>query len=251
MLKVSSFNIKCLGTNGIYQGEFGTEKRTGFIRDFLSENLFDSDVIFLQEIVDVSLLKQVLPSNFKIITYEHPFKKHQFIVVAYRFKTCVISSMEKIPESAINTTVSRPAVFLNLTLLNNNEKAPKFNLVGLHIKSGEKKEHIRDYQISTVVNYLKSKNITENLIMLGDFNVTSDEEKKRLDEKLRSLNLERAALGKDTYQTKWESKEIDFCYFSSTFKNHKISTFNVEDYGGVERFNEEISDHTPISFEIS
>lgn len=250
MFKVSSFNIKCLGTNGIYQGDFGTEERVDSIKSFISEHLFDSDVIFLQEIVDVSLLKHMLPKNFKTLTYEHPFKKHQFIVVAYRFNTCKINIMEKVPESAINQTVSRPAIYINLTLLNNQQISQSYNLVGVHVKSGDKKEHLRDYQISTIIHYLKSKNLIKNLIVLGDFNVTSEEEKIRLDEKFKELNLVRAPLGKDTYQTKWESKEIDLCYHSSNFKNHKMTTFSVDDYGGIERFNTEISDHTPISFEI-
>lgn len=249
MLKVSSFNIKCFGTNGVYQGDFGTETRSGAVKDFFSENLFDSDVVFFQEILDRDLLKSLLPNNFKVLTYEHSFNKHQFILVAYRFKTCKINKIEKIPETAINTTVSRPAIYTSITTLY--QSLPKtFNIVGVHIKSGDKKEHLRDYQVSTILSYLKANKLTDNLIVLGDFNITSDDEKTRLDEKFKTINLKRASLNKDTYQTKWESKEIDLCYFSSDFKKYKITTVDVKDYGGSEKFNLNISDHTPITFEI-
>src|SRR6218665_3891413 len=80
-LIVTTFNIRCFGFNGDYHGKHKVEFRIPYLKDFILKNNLDSDVFVLQEIMDPSIVNQILPDGFKFYTYTHDYERHMYIVL--------------------------------------------------------------------------------------------------------------------------------------------------------------------------
>lgn len=241
-IKISSFNIRCFGTDGDYTKPLHQDSRLKSLKKFLETKLSDSDVICFQEILSEKLLSHILPKGFKWKTYNHSYKRHQKIVFAY--KGLNISSVELIPIQ-INNTTSRPGVATSIQI----NKQITLNLVGLHLKSGLDHCETRLKQIKTLTKHL---NLAAPNIVLGDANTQTDLENSN--EAFRDVNLVRIENNKSTYITAWESGVLDHIWISSHIKVLKFEVYSVDEYvaeagreASIKRYYKEISDHAPIS----
>lgn len=258
-LKISSFNIRCFGTDGVYDGKIGTEGRITFLKDFIKKNLSDSDVLILQEIIDISILKKILPSNFKFKSYEHSFDRHMNVVICY--KDCFILRDSQIIEgTAIDLKRSRPAFYG--CLLDKEYEVKLAHVVGVHLKSGIYHTDNRLKQVLKIKEFLL--NLSDNLpvIIGGDLNSHSKTATKKklhdtelIENIFSTIDLKRVKNSNFTYYTQWERECLDHIWVSKDNLVEKdLWTYDIENHSpdfdtlyGVKTYYAEISDHLPIS----
>ena len=126
-LNVVTFNIRCFGFDGDYFGKNKTESRIPFLKELIEQNYADTDVFILQEIMNPLIVSQILPEGFKFYTYQHDFKRHMYIVLACK-NELEFQDFTALPDTALDTTRSRPAVYGKLVL----DQKPIMDVLGVH-----------------------------------------------------------------------------------------------------------------------
>jgi len=259
MLTVSSFNIRCFGCDGQYDGEKGIEGRLSFLKTFFEKELVNSDIIILQEIMDTNLLSQILPPDFKFKTYTHEYDRHMNVVICYNKKYEFINS-STIDFTALDSKRSRPCLYTKLRLNNKN-----IHIIGVHLKSGIHHTDNRLKQIKAVKNFIKELPQGEPIVIGGDFNShakTATKKEKNdsefMEELLLDQNLERVKNSNFTYYTQWERECLDHIWVSKeNLSEESLWTYDIEKHSkgydtlySVKTYYSEISDHLPISAQI-
>ncbi len=261
---VSSFNIRCFGADGVYDGKIGQEGRISFLNQFIKNQLSEVDVLILQEILDTSFLKEILPPDFSFKTYEHDFKRHMKIVICYR-NTYDFTKTQIVENTAINYKTSRPA-FYGL-LINKISKKPVSHIIGVHLKSGIHHTDNRLKQVRAIKDFITNLDLSIPVVIGGDFNSHSKTATKRdnndmayFEEILSLVNLKRVKNSNFTYYTLWERECLDHILVSKdALLDDSLWTYNIEEHSpgfdspySIKTYYAEISDHLPIkiSFKV-
>lgn len=252
-LHLATFNIRCFGFNGDYSRKKPFESRINTLKEFISKYLTPVDLFVFQEIMDPSLLQKILPEDLKISTYQHTYNRHMFVVFAYR-ENLSIHQMEVIPNTAVDSTKSRPALYAQIAF---NEK-PILELVGVHLKSKHGHTQTRKEQAISISTYIKNRGLKTPKVIAGDFN--SHTRDKTFQDK-DDIDYFKEILGNEfkcpkhtnaTFLSKEDHIQLDH-FFVQGAKVLDHHVFNHENYGQVEPFKKyfhEISDHLPVSLKI-
>lgn len=263
-ISVSSFNIRCYGLNGEYDGKYGDERRDEKLKAFMAKHIFGCDVMFFQEIIDAERFKTLLPQEYKVFCYKHEYKRHQKIIIAYKqkFQLCEILENEPtIASVAVNEKTSRPALICKLIY----EGEAIVNLVGVHLKSGSTHTHTRVLQSQKITEYLRQISGDLPSIVAGDFNTRvkevtgqNDNDVEILEKIFEPINLKRVPNQSFTYRTPWEEHCLDHFWVSKNLcDNNSFWVYNADEYADsqdikqtLQTYYQEISDHLPIKINL-
>ncbi len=250
MLSFSSFNIRCFGLGGEYNGRFRDEKRQFDLKNMFHDTLKNIDVMIFQEIVDVASFKMLIPNNYNLYHYDHEYERHQNVVFAVKNNHQVIKK-ELIPCVAIDDTVSRPAFHLEIDVENNGV----VNMVGVHLKSGSYHTNTRLKQVKAICDYIDLMNKKTPFIIGGDFNTHRIESSEMdyddldyLSEVFSTVGIKWVENKIPTFQTSWSQNIIDHFFVSnSLLKKSEIEVFDLATKKMTfENYYQKISDHVPI-----
>ncbi|MCO5114228.1 MAG: endonuclease/exonuclease/phosphatase family protein [Bdellovibrionaceae bacterium] len=250
-LTLTSFNIRCFGFNGDYFAPAKSELRVPFLKKFVFDHFSNTDVFILQEIMDPSLLPNLLPQGFKFYTYEHTYPRHMYIALCCRQGLDFVET-QIIPDTAIDSTSSRPAFYGVLT----QGKTPLAQIVGVHLKSDYNNTDNRIKQALAICEFLNQKQDPLPVVLAGDFNSHLNSKTKKNRDDLFYLNdlfekqgLKRAELFDFTYITSFERAHLDHIWTSAQILETR--TYNYTSYApaaeALKKYFDEISDHLPVS----
>ena len=171
MFKISSFNIRCYGLGGEYNGRFRDEKRNQNLKKIVQKYFSDCDVMIFQEIVDVESFTQLLPQGCELRTYPHDYNRHQHVVICYKSKYELLDTQGtqySIPGVAIEDQRSRPAMYG--LLIDRKSQKPCLHVIGVHLKSGILHTENRMLQANAIVKCIESLKPSLPIVIAGDFN---------------------------------------------------------------------------------
>lgn len=157
---VTSINLQWFGRGGILEGTVEDEYRGNRVKDFLFNQLPESDVYVFQEVTAPELIEKI----FKELTcesYINEVDRHQYVVTCH--KKTIQSYAEVNYEVKLGNPQMRAALISNLEL----EDERKVKVIGLHLKAGRDKTNFRKQQLIKL-----EEDIFENLpmVIIGDFN---------------------------------------------------------------------------------
>lgn len=158
-LSVTSLNIQWYGIGGVLEGESGDEYRDDRIHEFLTEQIPTSDVYVFQEVTDMVRVASLL-IGYQCYTYSSQNIKHQHVVICADPAVVISSTVEYSVQ--LNSPGLRPAMVLNVKY-----KDKEVAIVGLHLKA---KRDSTDKRLSQVQALADSQLISDNAILIGDFN---------------------------------------------------------------------------------
>lgn len=251
-LVITTFNIRCFGFNGDYFAKQKAEHRIPFLKKFILENYKNSDLFILQEIMDPSVLNQVLPVGFKHYTYAHDYERHMFITLCCRHEFD-FKDLTTIANTALDKTTSRPALYGCLY----KGKKPLAHVIGVHLKSGYDHTENRIAQAQNIVTFMDTLNKDLPFIMAGDFNShIKDKTRKNQDDLFflnhifQQKNLIRANQNDLTYITAFEGAHLD--HFWTNAKVNDINVYNYKHFSKepIKDYFNQISDHLPVTVNI-
>lgn len=269
-LIVSSFNINWFGLNGNQNGSIGSETRISFLKNFIDQNLSNSDIIIFQEIIDKNLLVNNLMEGFSCISYEDTLNiNHQFIVACILNKNYgfvkIQGESDYIIESVAVSSDLRPA--LTFGVKDNVSSKILFNIVGLHLKNGLAYGPTRLDQVNEVLNFINASLDENSFLIMGDFN--TENPTPPIDEDLiddlfmnNSLKSFSPLVPKSlyTYRNSNYFERYDLAYIESSdeSKVSGVSVFSMctnpqtATYDFFDRiyYNSHISDHCPITVSV-
>lgn len=253
-LKLTTFNIRCFGFNGDYFAPSPSESRISYIKSFLEENYNDTDVFILQEVMDYSLLKDILPVGFKAYYVPHSYPRHMHVALCCR-DTFEFLNVEIIPNTALDDTKSRPALYGKL-VKNNTFIA---HIIGVHLKSGYEHSDNRLKQAHAIVDYLNDIKASDLKIIAGDFNShTKDKTGKDqddlffLNEIFQKLDLKNVDQNNSTYVTAFEKAKLDHFWTNSAAKEISIYDYNLFSHAEpLKEYFDKISDHLPVTINLA
>lgn len=264
-LTLTTFNIRFYGLHG--QGE----KRDPFLQNFLKESIPASDIIVFEEIVDVPRVKSILPEGWDCLSYDTPFEGHQHVVLChspdYRFMREPTDNNDLIDEVAGEKGRLRPALTTIVTDLAGNKLV---RVVAVHLKASPAYSKLRIAQSAMIANYLeKLQNSKLPVIIAGDFNTYSApannetvDDVELITNTLNNANLGIHRIANDlfTFRNSYGQGKFDQFYVSDSIKAVRplqiFEICNAElsgDEGALDLalYNQNISDHCPVSAEIS
>ncbi|MEZ4873204.1 MAG: endonuclease/exonuclease/phosphatase family protein [Bdellovibrionales bacterium] len=269
-LTIASFNIRCYGFGGEYEGRAGDEHRDQALADFISKYLGETDVIVFQEICQVHRLKNILPDDFEYVTYEHDYKRHQHVVIAYKSKYQVMDPTSNgyiVDGVILNGKTSRPALYGQL--VKRESQTAVAHLIGVHLKSGRFHTESRLDQMEVICKFVEKLDKNLPCFITGDFNTQgklfTGREKSDLelfDEVAEAHGLIRLENQKFTYKTQWEAHLLDHIFYTGQRCRAMDELWVLDvnevfsgslDQKALKMYYEWISDHLPIlgRFEIS
>ena len=252
-LKILSFNIRCFGYNGEYFAKSKFESRIDFLRDFISQNYSDIDVFIFQEIMDQSLLQQILPKGFRSYSYNHLYPRHMFVTLACK-EGLEFKDVKVIEDTTLDAEKSRPA--LTGTLYSKEKILGQF--IGVHLKSGYEHTDKRIYQCNSITKFIKTLPNELPVILGGDFNSHDSIKTRNLFDDLEIFRgvfkdqLESIPHNAQTYLSSKEKISLDHFWIRNC-KAESILVFDYKLYSspmGAQKFYREISDHSPVQLEI-
>lgn len=250
-LTISSLNIEWFGKGGQVLGKIEDEYRLNHLNEFLKAPGITSDIYVFQEIAEPNLLKKIVPDK-KCVTYYQEQKEHQHIVI------CVPENMYlnhySIEEVRLENPGLRPALVVQINYQNE-----IIDIVGLHLKAGQKNTETRVKQIHEL---LQNSSLSYKAILMGDFNTYKKEDTDQIADD--NLILSTILSTKNFFEVKNTTKTfINFNdqIFDRTWprninvKKHQIlgpcqegsTELPYSDYSFYERF---ISDHCLQKLEI-
>lgn len=260
---ITSFNIKFYAYHDV-------EKRDPYLQDFLKKSVPDSDLIVFEEIVDTSRIKNILPANWECLSYVAPYEGHQHVVICHsdRFKFVREPSDDNdlIDEVAGAKGSLRPAV---TAIVTDKEGKQLFRLVGVHLKASPEYSKTRLEQAAIIADYLKKVDSKLPVVIAGDFNTyfspLNKETENDKDLILKAFNqnqLNLRLINNDlfTFRSSYGQGQFDHFFVSDSMKATKpVKIFemcNAESTTGdgllnLAYYNEHISDHCPVSAEIT
>ncbi len=263
-LSITTFNVKIFGLGGHFSGEIGDEYRDNWLKEFVANNLNDSDVITFQEIVDVSRLKNMLFPEYQCVSYdtlESVSRKHQHIVLCYKTSKYYFANFYNdnyiIEEVAL--IKYRPALYGVLMDLKGNAVA---DIVSLHLKASPSGKEKRLRQAKILKDFLKGKRHKgyRPLIITGDFN-TFNNDVEELSNVFNELEIKHVDNDLWTYRVWKYQNQFDHFWVSNNALE-KIKSIKVSGpcnnqqgyfsrYQDVGFYNTFISDHCPVTLDIS
>lgn len=261
-LTISSFNIRCFGFGGQYDGRKGDEHRQESLHNILTKHLADCDAIIFQEICVPDMIQSILPDGYTFHTYHHDYPRHQHVGIAIKDCYELIDPRDKgfiIDGVTINEKTSRPGMYG--LLVDKQTKSPVAHLIGVHLKSGRYHTVSRTDQANVIKNFVSTLEQSIPTVMAGDFNTQAaiitghiEDDIKMVDRILSTAGVLRVDCQKNTYKTPWENHQLDHIYYSRPLKpENELWVLNIEDVfqgdineSTIELYYEWVSDHIPI-----
>lgn len=264
-ITVTTFNIRFFG---LYPD---SDNRDLVLQEFLNQSIPKSDIISFEEIVDVPRLKKLLPVGWDCLSYDHSDVKHLHVMLchspAYRFSKEPTDDNYLIDEVAGPKGNLRPAVTAIVTNLKGNAL---FRMVGVHLKALPEYSKARVAQTEIIANYLgKLKNSNLPVVIAGDFNTFSapqnQETENDTDLILKTLNAQQLdmkiiANPFFTFRNSYGQGLFDHFYLSDGLSaSRPLKIFDICNAAtttgtgtlDLAYYNKNISDHCPVSAEIS
>jgi endonuclease/exonuclease/phosphatase family metal-dependent hydrolase len=271
-LTISTFNIAFYGTGGRPNGTPADEVRDPFLKTFIKDSIPASDIMVFEEIVDVPRFVKLLPENTTCLSYDLQKMTHQHVVLChnnkYKFEKEASDDNFLIDEVAGVKKTLRPAVTAIVTDMNGNKL---FRMVAVHLKATPEFSKLRVAQAEMIANYLgKLKNSNLPVMVVGDFNTFSaplnQETVSDTQLILNALNITELGIKRipnELYtfrEITYGLGQFDQFYLSDAFKVTKpLKIFDLcntsvlpgEGTLNLEYYNKNISDHCPVTAEIS
>jgi len=272
-LTFTTFNIRYFGTGGTLNGTPSDEKREETIRKFIATEVPRTDVFSFQEIVDVELLKKVVPTGYECLSYEHPNPKHQHVVVcvapALAFDHEPTDDNDLIDEVAIDPKKSRPALHVRIrdkatgTLLT--------RVVAVHLKAYPQESKTRQSQSEIIGRYLRDlKSEKLPTVLLGDINTYPSPSNKESehDDALIDRALKKFGLGlvqasnpaEFTYRSERQRGHFDRFWVSESLRQvgqatvfsacNQADTATGRDFTDAKYYYDFVSDHCPVTMTL-
>lgn len=247
MLNFVSFNIRCFGFNGDYFSPTPSESRVQFLKKFFAENFSDTDVFILQEIMDTSILAEILPEGFKFYHYTHEYPRHMHVVLCCKQKFN-FQDTTTISGTALDDTKSRPAFYGKLY----KGQAPIAHIIGAHLKSGYEDSQLRLKQGRAIGEFINTLNPKLPVVMAGDFNSHIKEKTGLpqddlffLKEIFQGSGLNLVSHKTWTYITAFEKASLDHFWTNAIVESTEV--YDVESYSkNLQDYYDQISDHLPV-----
>lgn len=174
-LRVSTFNIRWYGLKSSTDtaSDYQRDRR---LRETLRDELYDSDVIVFEEIVDVARLKKyIIQGKMECVTYYNASSKHQHVVLChknkYTFEKAPGDSNYIIESVTEGTSKGRPAVYG--LLKNKKDRRAVAYVVGVHLKAFPDETALRLQQTEAIAKRLRELPQNIPVIITGDFNTYS------------------------------------------------------------------------------
>lgn len=251
-LQVTTFNIRCFGFNGDYFSKTFQEDRIPFLKKFLIEEFSDTDVFILQEIIDLKILPEILPSGFKFYSYTHDYPRHMHVALCCK-QEFVFTDAQPIPHTTIDKTKSRPALYGQLSCSETN--TPLAHIVGVHLKSDYNNTNNRIKQCRSISEFLQDKTPPLPTVIAGDFNSHLMERTKKnrndvfyMDDIFSKLGLKRAITNTHTYVTTEEAALLDHLWTSAKILKSQVYDYTqYSEVQALQNYFSQISDHLPVS----
>lgn len=253
ILVLATFNIRCFGYSGNYHSQNKSEHRLVMLRSFLKDNFSDCDIIILQEIMDLSLLKKVFPDDYKFYYYSHTYPRHMHIVFVCK-PEFDFADITVIPNTALDQTKSRPILHGKL------RKHGLFisHIFGVHLKSGYEHTSKRIFQAQTLKEYISKQTGNDPVVVAGDFNSHNKQKTKQNQDDLYYLNdifnnvITHHPHHKKTYILPLSESELDHVW-THKFKVQEITVYdpkNYSSYNSIKKYYDEVSDHLPVKAKL-
>ncbi len=252
-LNIVTFNIRCFGFDGDYFGRRRAESRISFLKDFLDSNFSNTDVFVFQEIMNPYILYKILPPDFKMVTYQHDYDRHMFIVFACR-KEFEFQAFQTLPGTALDETRSRPAVYTQLVY----DNKIILDLIGVHLKSKHDHTKERIEQCQIISKFIAGLPAATPKIMTGDFNSHAKEKTLKAKDDISYIEeifenqLTLANHNRPTYLSAADTMSLDH-FLTSGLQVLDLQVYELPDYSNTSPFKkyfDEISDHLPVSIKV-
>lgn len=265
--KVSTFNVEWYGLGGSMAGSPQKETRDANLKKVIDQSLQGSDVIVFQEVVSPTrLAKNLLPAGWKCRTYKNDTPKHQFVVM------CAQPDLKFISEPSDNNDIidevadiggkARPALHL---IVGDKAGTPLFRMIGVHLKAFPTEFKKREDQAKSIGAYLKKLKSDIPVIITGDFNTYEAKEtgQKASDAELLSAAWKKNGLTEisgeyNTYKTLQHQNHFDRFWVTDSLNTGDIHVLkycqldekDAADAKKITWYNENVSDHCPVSLEF-
>lgn len=252
-LKIVTFNIRCFGFDGDYFARGRSESRIPYIKEFIQLNYSDVDVFIFQEIMDLSILKSILPDGFKFYHYDHEYPRHMHVVLACK-NEFDFADVQIIENTALDQTKSRPALYGKLT----QKKKSVAHVIGLHLKSGFEHTDKRMKQCQIICDFINTLDKDLPVVMAGDFNSHFKiRTKKEFDDlsffqKIFEDQLTLEDHNKKTYVLPTEDAHLDH-FWTRGISVKDLEVYELEKYttaNALKNYYREISDHLPVKITL-
>ena len=271
-IKITSFNIRYFGLGGTMSGTPADEGRDASLREFMSRNVFPTDVIAFEEIVDVPRLQRLLPAGWSCITYSHTNPKHQFVVLCaanrFSFQRSAHDTNYAIESVAINDTKSRPALRADLVERATGRKV--LRLIAVHLKAYPAESDTREMQSKKIAADIASANEYLPTVIVGDFNTYTAAQTGESRDDIERIEdgLAEAKVGKSirhvphrelyTYRSGNGRSQLDQYYLTEDLRPSGapavFSICNSNQAGGgfadPEYYYDMVSDHCPVALTV-
>lgn len=260
---VTTFNIK-------FYAHYEDEKRDPYLQDFIKNSIPSSDLIVFEEIVNVSKIKNIIPANWECLSYEAPYEGHQHVAIChsdrFKFMREPTDDNDIIDEVSGAKGTLRPAV---TAIVTDNSGKQLFRIVGVHLKASPEYSKTRIEQATIIADYLKKLNSNLPIVIAGDFNTYSSplnqETQNDKDLILKAFNADHLnfkLLPNDlfTFRSSYGQGQFDHIFITNSLETTKplkiFEMCNAASTTGdgllnLAYYNTNISDHCPVSAEIS
>jgi hypothetical protein len=267
--KVTTFNIEWYGLGGSPDNGSEDEYRDANLKKYMAERLSDTDVLVVEEIIDLERLeKNVLAGGWKCKTYHSPNMKHQHVGMCLRpglqFMSEPSDDNDIIDQVASDLERSRPALHL---IVANERNKPLFRLIGVHLKAAPDFSNVRLEQAKQIADYIQSLKSNLPIVITGDFNTYSkaDTRQNMDDDEMISriwspLGLSQTVGNYFTYKTPKYSSHFDRFWVSSNVRVVSLPISqpecqyrqnNPSELNKIKEYNRDISDHCPVTLSFS
>ncbi len=271
-LKITTFNVKNYGGGGLLYGDHeeawsdkiaADEHRDKTIREFMKrEQIFSSDVIAFQEVLDVDRLqKKILDKVFACTSYKLETKEQHVVICLkgdYEFVKAPDDNNFILEDIALGNL--RPAVH---GIIKDKKTGDELiHIFAVHLKAFPEAFDTRLNQIGILAKYLKEKQDQTPSVILGDFN-SYDNEPEKFDDIFNQQGLPIVEIETQvsyTYRTtKYKSKFdrfwIDHAALSSDPPEvsgpcNNASNSEGEGYQNISYYNKNVSDHCPVTIHV-
>lgn len=252
-LTLTTFNIRCFGFNGNYHAVNRMEYRIQFLKSFIEKYFSDTDVFIFQEIMDLSILNQILPDGFKFYHYTHDYPRHMYVVLACR-KEFDFSDVQIIPNTALDDTKSRYAFYGKLI----QDQKDIAHIIGVHLKSGYEHTEKRIFQCQLIYDFINSLSTNLPVVLAGDFNshfktrTGKDEDDLSYFKTIFKDQMTLTEHNKKTYILPMEETHLDHFWIRNA-QVQKLEVYDFEHYSennALKKYYSEISDHLPVKIKL-
>jgi endonuclease/exonuclease/phosphatase family metal-dependent hydrolase len=267
-LVVSTLNMKWYGIGGTMWNEPHQEYRQDNMKQFIDQELPDSDIIVFTEVVETNQLQELIKDRMDCATYEGGWTRHQHVMICYDKKQFRAEKYDNdfiIEEVDLGSMGLRPAAQAKIC----HKKGECFlQVIGVHLAAGREYEKRRE-QVSYINENLKKQSGRLPTVITGDFNShikaqsDLDEDDIEAFERILSQNLRptfhSATKHIKTYGTGPSARAYDHIVVSKNIE--VLSTWGYEacstkpdlkkTFIPFQSFRKYFTDHCPVSAKIS